>query len=290
MRPPVEPKKEDCCGSGCNPCIFDVYEKQLHLYKLIIESGEHSISSVENAMSQLECKQFHVIKNIDISEQHRLILFKQNEADKCVLWSPGDHFLLKYQSEQATCSRAYTPIKLEHLIYAYDFAVIVKQYIKGPVSNYLCNLNAGETTYWRGPYGQYQLDSNRFSRLIMIAQGTGIAPFFSIIKQILNDEENMTNIILLFCCKSVNTILLRDELYLLKSYWNFKYMIYVSENYAVLKYKEPILIRRLTKNDVLNLKPFMEKDQFLLCGSEEFMMHYNKILVDECQNLNIVKF
>lgn len=31
--PPVAPELEDCCGSGCNPCIFDVYQEALERYR-----------------------------------------------------------------------------------------------------------------------------------------------------------------------------------------------------------------------------------------------------------------
>lgn len=30
--PPVEPALEDCCGSGCAPCIFDIYEQARERY------------------------------------------------------------------------------------------------------------------------------------------------------------------------------------------------------------------------------------------------------------------
>ena len=26
---PVEPDPSDCCGSGCTPCVFDIYEVDL---------------------------------------------------------------------------------------------------------------------------------------------------------------------------------------------------------------------------------------------------------------------
>jgi hypothetical protein len=31
---PQEPDSDDCCGSGCNPCIMDVYEQNLSKYKI----------------------------------------------------------------------------------------------------------------------------------------------------------------------------------------------------------------------------------------------------------------
>jgi hypothetical protein len=31
--PPVEPALEDCCGSGCVPCVFDIYERERERYR-----------------------------------------------------------------------------------------------------------------------------------------------------------------------------------------------------------------------------------------------------------------
>lgn len=30
---PQEPKQWECCGSGCVPCVFDLYEQELKLWK-----------------------------------------------------------------------------------------------------------------------------------------------------------------------------------------------------------------------------------------------------------------
>jgi hypothetical protein len=32
-QPPAEPALEDCCRSGCNPCVFDLYEQALERYE-----------------------------------------------------------------------------------------------------------------------------------------------------------------------------------------------------------------------------------------------------------------
>lgn len=31
--PPQQPEPEDCCRSGCTPCVFDLYEEELQRYK-----------------------------------------------------------------------------------------------------------------------------------------------------------------------------------------------------------------------------------------------------------------
>ncbi|WP_085488376.1 oxidoreductase-like domain-containing protein [Paraburkholderia susongensis] len=32
-QPPVQPDLDDCCHSGCNPCIFDLYDEALERYE-----------------------------------------------------------------------------------------------------------------------------------------------------------------------------------------------------------------------------------------------------------------
>lgn len=32
-QPPVQPDPEDCCRSGCIPCIFDLYDEALARYE-----------------------------------------------------------------------------------------------------------------------------------------------------------------------------------------------------------------------------------------------------------------
>lgn len=283
MKRPIEPKQEDCCNSGCNPCIFDVYEKQLQLYESYIASGETG-SLVENAVSQLEYTKFYVVNNIDLDNEHRLIFFKHHSLgdEKQVVWTPGDHFLFKYSYMDIRCSRAYTPLKINiNGIDKYDFAIFVKRYFNGVVSNHLCSLNLGDVTLWRGPYGHYKHEPNKFSRIIMIAQGTGISSLYSIIKQVLNNEEDMTKIFLIYCSVNLKTMLLRDELYSFKCYWNFDYEVYLSMNpKETCKYQEPIFPHKFDFSHINKLKPFPELDQFILCGSYNFMKHFKQSLVE----------
>jgi hypothetical protein len=35
-QPPVQPSLEDCCLSGCSPCVFDLYEQALERYELAL--------------------------------------------------------------------------------------------------------------------------------------------------------------------------------------------------------------------------------------------------------------
>lgn len=296
MEKPVEPNKEDCCNSGCNPCIFDIYEKQLKKYEKCLQNGETSILSEDNGILQLEYTNFIVTKNENLCESHNLLAFKRQSINsKKIWWKPGDHFLYKFTASKETCTRAYTPIALKNETKDnYDFAIIVKKYDNGVVSTHLCSLSDGNVTLWRGPYGQYEIKPNKFHRIVMIAQGTGIAPFITIIDHILNNEDDMTKMILFYCCKNLDTILFRDELYRYNSYWNFNYEIFLSEmsNEVKVRYQEPIKNNKLNSMYIFNIKPFLDNDQFLLCGSLQFNKTYETFIRGEMPypNENIILF
>lgn len=34
VKKPLEPSDEDCCGTGCVPCVFDTYEDKMKKYKV----------------------------------------------------------------------------------------------------------------------------------------------------------------------------------------------------------------------------------------------------------------
>lgn len=44
--PPVRPDLDECCLSGCSPCIFDLYEAALERYEQLLAEwqGRHDVS------------------------------------------------------------------------------------------------------------------------------------------------------------------------------------------------------------------------------------------------------
>ena len=38
--PPEQPDDSECCRSGCDPCIFDLYQQELEAYRLKLKEWE----------------------------------------------------------------------------------------------------------------------------------------------------------------------------------------------------------------------------------------------------------
>ncbi len=38
--PPYEPALEECCGNGCEPCIFDIYNEALRQYRTDLKAWQ----------------------------------------------------------------------------------------------------------------------------------------------------------------------------------------------------------------------------------------------------------
>ncbi|MCU9957046.1 MULTISPECIES: oxidoreductase-like domain-containing protein [Burkholderia] len=38
--PPEQPELEDCCNSGCSPCVFDLYDEALARYRVELAEWE----------------------------------------------------------------------------------------------------------------------------------------------------------------------------------------------------------------------------------------------------------
>lgn len=69
----------------------------------------------------------------------------------------------------------------------------------GIASNYLCDLQPGESLNVTGPYGQaFELPSNQVATLILICAGTGIAPFRAFVKHIYSQRPDFKGRVWLF--------------------------------------------------------------------------------------------
>lgn len=281
MEPPMKPNDLDCCGSGCNPCIFDVYQEQLKHYE---SNKKQAISHKKNCISQTCYTEFRLVERKLHSKSTVLCTFRceDNRDDGVLSYNAGQHFLLR--GENGKFTRAYTPIPPQPD--PYSFCTLIKLYDNGIMSNYLKRLAINSKTLWRGPYGDYVLNFS-YKYILGLVQGTGVAPIYSIFSAIIENETCETFLQLFCCYRDSKDFLLHNELYTLSSNWNFSYQIFFScdDEPTGIKYNEIVHCRRLCCSDVDGY--FLGKDvsklQVLICGSKDF----NSYWLDIIKNYNV---
>jgi ferredoxin--NADP+ reductase len=114
---------------------------------------------------------------------------------------------------------------------------LVNEPIPGKVSSSLFNLKEKDLVYWRYPAGSFTIEDKKVDgsidsrRLILVASGTGLAPFISYVLHLLNTGKTR-EIILLHGAKNAAELGYKDllkGLELRKQHnWNFKYIATVS--------------------------------------------------------------
>jgi len=107
--------------------------------------------------------------------------------------------------------REYTPVTLDCYDKGY-FDLLVKRYYNGHFSNWFHSLKPGDTMDFRGPVTTLEYAPNIVRCLGMVAGGTGITPMYQIIRTVLRNPEDRTQLRLLYASRTEQDILLREEL------------------------------------------------------------------------------
>lgn len=112
--------------------------------------------------------------------------------------------------EGKTIARPYTPTSPSER--RGSFELIVKSYPDGNVSSYLGKLNVGDLIEVKGPFSKFKYEPNMKKRIAMLAGGTGITPMLQVIREIVKNPEDKTEVTLLFANHEERDILAKSEL------------------------------------------------------------------------------
>ncbi|XP_070115997.1 NADH-cytochrome b5 reductase-like isoform X5 [Equus przewalskii] len=163
---PVEPLPSQCCGGGCSPCVFDLYHRDLARWEAARASKDRSLLGGEesqNCPSHLSPETFLAFR---ISAMDRLtkdtyrVRFALPRNSQLGL-RPGQHLILRGIVNDLEVQRAYTPISPANA--EGYFEVLIKCYQTGLMSQYVESWRAGDTAFWRGPFGGFFYQPNQES-------------------------------------------------------------------------------------------------------------------------------
>uniref|UniRef100_UPI00398F4907 NADH-cytochrome b5 reductase 3-like n=1 Tax=Pristiophorus japonicus TaxID=55135 RepID=UPI00398F4907 len=170
-----------------------------------------------------------------VNHDTRRFRFALPSADHILGLPVGQHVYLSARIDGSLVVRPYTPVSSDDEKGYVD--LVVKIYFKGvhpkfpeggKMSQYLEDMNLGDTIHFRGPSGlltyqgkgKFSIQSDKKSppeakfakKLGMIAGGSGITPMLQLIREIMKDPEDPTMCYLLFANQTEKDILLRDDL------------------------------------------------------------------------------
>lgn len=307
---PEEPSKEDCCGNGCSPCVFDIYETRLLSYQQTLSCQQKCEQDYRtDLLSETRFKQFLLIEKLFLCENVYKLRFqaKQNTTENSSLngvlpYSLGQYLVLKFYTQDSEnlnssdceryskgkveserisldqnkmITRAYTPVTVAEQENNCCFDIIVKLYPGGLASSCLRESQINDIFYWRGPCGSFCYKVNSFQHILMICIGTGIAPFIPLLKAILENELEDTVVHLLYGVKNIHQVIMRDWLRSMCQYWNFTLQYFFSQNVKTnndLKFGECFKLGTIGKDQIKEYLDGKDLDQVLVlvCGTDKF--------------------
>jgi NAD(P)H-flavin reductase len=163
---------------------------------------------------------------------------------------------------------------------------IIESFIKlipgGLGSDFINNLEVGETVFLRGAFGRFQLDKNN-DKHVFLCIGTGITPVNSIIEQNINSENELT---VLHGAKIREKLLYYEKFRDLKQkHDNFHYFATLTRN------ESPDwggLTGRLTEHMEL-INDFSDKTVYI-CGVKDFIIDALALVKDKAKNIIIERY
>ncbi|EDW56102.1 GM22772 [Drosophila sechellia] len=116
--------------------------------------------------------------------------------------------------------RPYSPYWSDFV--AKEFRILVKLQPEGPMSRHLQAVQPDDLLEFRGPIGQYVHDPQPAKCIYIIAQGVAIAPTLPLVRQVLDNEEDMSRLWHLVCARDLQHVYFREEMLEFAQFWNYR--------------------------------------------------------------------
>ncbi len=210
------------------------------------------------------------IKSIEeISKDTRI--FKL-ELDKGIDFRAGQYitFILEENGKKFTApySIASTPLENKTIEFA------IKLVNSGGVTSHLWNKKEGDVLKLKGPMGGFGIKESKKEKIVFIGTGTGIAPFRSMIKELIENETEK-NLTLIFGERFEDEVLFEEEFQELESQnKNFKFIKVISKPTENYKGKTGHVQENLEEIDTSNSDAY-------ICGNPKMVEEVNQKLIDK---------
>ncbi|KAI8872929.1 hypothetical protein GQ42DRAFT_160923 [Ramicandelaber brevisporus] len=215
------------------------------------------------AVHPTEWRRFTLVKKTPVSPNTALYRFALAEPTDILGLPIGQHISVRADIGGKKVMRSYTPVSSDDD--AGFFELLVKSYPNGNVSKFIGEMQVGEKLEVRGPKGTFRYEQNMCRAIGMIAGGTGITPMLQIVRHILKDPLDKTELSLIFANVAEEDILLRSEINKLYKNHKDRFRAYYVLNNAPKDWKGGVGF--VTRDMIEKHCPAPASDaKMLLCG------------------------
>ncbi|KAJ2822844.1 NADH-cytochrome b5 reductase-like [Coemansia furcata] len=230
---PQKPADDDCCKSGCTPCILDSYQDRLHAYNedvqalraqyervlsgAPIDASEHHIRHAlpGGLLEPLRFSGIGIMHTHVIGEYARLVVLEAS-ASNFVL-ALGEHVQIRATFSDGTrITRPYTPVMIEAPDRVVRPHLFVRLYGEDHrMSEFWSGVAAGHRLAVRGPVATQENMTRAFALdvCLLAAAGSGIAPIFQVLQFAhVNSAYRKRRIVVIHCARDHASLWLSREI------------------------------------------------------------------------------
>lgn len=233
--------ESDCCGNGCANCILNIKPAKytngpttgkqniLEKYTGFLLLNKYLHSPEVQTVWELHFKSNHCNDGnfvLHINAGHHLMMRKVLHTEDEILKNVngnGD------EKERKYLLRPYSPFWWDGI--EMEFKIIINLIPNGPMSEYIKRLRINDEVEFRGPIGtfKHQINTTGDNCLLIISQGIAIASVLPIVREIINNEDDLTRVKHIACFKDLRHIYFRDNLSNFNQFWNYKAHVFLAK-------------------------------------------------------------
>eukprot|EP01063_Lacrimia_lanifica_P030696 TRINITY_DN4920_c0_g1_i2.p2 TRINITY_DN4920_c0_g1~~TRINITY_DN4920_c0_g1_i2.p2 ORF type:complete len:292 (+),score=128.43 TRINITY_DN4920_c0_g1_i2:1597-2472(+) len=163
--------------------------------------------------------------------------------------------------------RPYTPTSAPEQQGTFD--LVVKVYPGAKMGGHLADMVRGDLVEVKGPWRKIEITPNKYKNIGMVAGGTGITPMYQIIRHLLQNKSDQTNLSLIYANRSEKDILLKLELEELERL-HPRFKVYHTVNEATFSWEQGV--GNVNADSVRSLMPAdSDENVVLVCGPPGMM-------------------
>ncbi|KAJ1938865.1 NADH-cytochrome b5 reductase-like [Linderina pennispora] len=227
--PPLKPDADECCNSGCTPCILDTYKETMDTYasEVAVLKLNHQLALrgevTDNAvlkhmglqpglLNPLKFTMVRVIAAQQLNSYSRLFIIDADSSN--FFLAAGEHIHIRATVNDARLTRPFTPLMIEAPDGVVRPHLLIRLYDHG-LSHYFRTLGIGDYMSVRGPVSTTGNLTKvlQGDAVLLIAGGSGIAPIFQILQFAhVNESYRSKRIVLVQCAIEHTGVWLSKEI------------------------------------------------------------------------------